>query len=105
LQDARGVARTWIVMDLRGSSIEGEADVNINRTPLAFGLATTLLLGACSPASIYTEAEAPRNVTLDTTTTRVDLRFAPGSAQLSPAEIAQLRQLAASGSIAADDRG
>jgi pilus assembly protein CpaD len=78
--------------------------MNINRTPLALGLATTLLLGACNPATIYTDAEAPRNLTLDTSTTRVDLRFAPGSAQLTPAEVAQLRHLAASGAIAADDR-
>jgi len=78
--------------------------MNINRTPLAFGLATTLLLGACNPATIYTDAEAPRNLTLDTSTTRVDLHFAPGSAQLTPAEAARLRRLAASGSIGEADR-
>jgi len=75
-----------------------------NRTPLALGLATTLLLGACNPATVYTDAEAPRNLTLDTSTTRVDLHFAPGSAQLSPAEAGQLRRLAANGAIGAGDR-
>lgn len=78
--------------------------MNINRTPLAFGLATTLLLGACNPATIYTDAEAPRNLTLDTSTTRVDLHFAPGSAQLSSADVATLRRLASAGSISATDR-
>jgi pilus assembly protein CpaD len=78
--------------------------MTINRTPLALGLATTLLLGACAPVTSYTAAEAPRNLTLDTSTTRVDLRFAPGSAQLAPAEAAQLRRLAASGAIGSADR-
>src|SRR5258708_20736740 len=75
-----------------------------NRASLALAVATTLLLGACNPATIYTDAEAPRNVTLDTSTTRVDLHFAPGSAQLTPAETAQLRRLAASAAIGAPDR-
>jgi pilus assembly protein CpaD len=78
--------------------------MTINRTPLALGLATTLLLGACAPVTSYTAAEAPRNLTLDTSTTRVDLRFAPGSAQLAPAEVAQLRRLAATGAIGSADR-
>ena len=77
--------------------------MTINRTPLALGLATTLLLGACAPITSYTNAEASRNVTLDTSTTRVDLHFAPGSAQLSPGDAARLRGLAATGAIGAAD--
>ena len=78
--------------------------MTVNRTPLALSLATTLLLGACAPVTTYTDAEAPRNLTLDTSTTRVDLRFAPGSAQLTPSEVAQLRRLAATGAIGVADR-
>jgi|SRR5579859_653477 pilus assembly protein CpaD len=78
--------------------------MTINRTPLALGLAATLLLGACAPVTSYTDAEAPRNLTTDSSTTRVDLHFAPGSAQLSPADAAKLRHLAAAGSIGAADR-
>ena len=59
-----------------------------------------LLLGACSPATIYTDAEAPQELTLDTSTTRVDLRFAPGSASYRSADVAPLRRLASTGSIA-----
>lgn len=78
--------------------------MTINRTPLALGLATALLLGACAPVTSYTDAEAPRNLTTDSATTRVDLHFAPGSAQLSPADAAKLRHLAAAGSIGVADR-
>jgi len=74
------------------------------RIPLAWGLATTLLLGACAPVTTYSAAEAPKNLTLDSSTVRVDLRFAPGSSQLSAAETAQLRHLAVSGSIGNADR-
>ncbi|HEV2185594.1 MAG TPA: hypothetical protein VGR70_00195 [Stellaceae bacterium] len=78
--------------------------MTINRTPLAVGLAATLLLGACAPVTSYTDAVAPRNLTTDSATTRVDLHFAPGSAQLSSADAAKLRHLAAAGSIGAADR-
>jgi len=78
--------------------------MTINRTPFALSLATMLLLGACAPVTSYTEAEAPRNLTVDSSTTRLDLRFLAGSAQLSPVEAAQLRRLAAKGSIGATDR-
>jgi pilus assembly protein CpaD len=79
--------------------------MTIKHTPLAaLGLATTLLLGACAPVTTYSVAEAPKNLTLDTSTTRVDLHFGPGSAQLSPAEAARLRHLAATGAIGATDR-
>ena len=74
-----------------------------NRTSLALGVVATLLLGACSPAS-YTDAEAPRNLVVDSSTTRVDVHFAPGSAVLTPAGTAALRRLAATGAIGSADR-
>jgi pilus assembly protein CpaD len=74
------------------------------RTPLAFALATALLLGACAPVTGYTEAEAPKRLTLDTSTTRVDVGFAPGSSQLGAAEAARLHNLAATGGVGPADR-
>jgi pilus assembly protein CpaD len=78
--------------------------MTINHTPLALSLVTTLLLGACAPVTSYTDAEVTRNVTLDTSTTRVDLHFAPNSAQLASVDGARLRGLAATGAIGAADR-
>jgi pilus assembly protein CpaD len=66
-------------------------------------LALTLFVGACSPATSYTEAEAPKRLKLDSATTQLDLHFAPG-ANLSPADAAHLREMAAAGRIGADDR-
>jgi pilus assembly protein CpaD len=67
-------------------------------------LALTLFVGACAPATSYTDAEAPKRLKLDSATTQLDLHFAPGSASLSPADAAHLRELAATGRIGADDR-
>jgi pilus assembly protein CpaD len=79
------------------------------RTPLAlalpWALATALsLLAACAPVSTYSEAEAPKNLRLDTSTTHADLRFASGTAQLNPADAAQLRRMAVTGAIGPADR-
>jgi len=75
------------------------------RTPLALTLATALLLGACDgQVTSYTESEAPKNLALDTSTTHVDVRFAPGSAKLTSSDIAQLNHLAATGAIGPADR-
>ena len=78
--------------------------MNSNRTSLTLALASTLLLGACAPGTEYTAAEAPKQLTLDSSTVRVDLGFGPGTAHLRPADTARLRQLAAAGGISADDR-
>jgi len=67
-------------------------------------LALTLGVGACAPVTSYTDAEAPKHLSLDTATTQLDLRFAPGTASLSPVDAARLRRLAASGRIAPGDR-
>jgi pilus assembly protein CpaD len=67
-------------------------------------LALTLFVGACAPATSYTDAEAPKRLKLDSATTQLNLHFAPGSASLSPADAARLREMAATGRIAASDR-
>jgi pilus assembly protein CpaD len=67
-------------------------------------LTLALVLGACAPVSGYTEAEAPKTVTLDSAVSHFDVRFAPGGAAIASADAAQLRQLAASGTIAPADR-
>lgn len=76
--------------------------MSTNRLFSALGL--ILLVGACTPASSYTQAEAPKRLTLDTSTTQLDLRFVPGSAALAAPDAARLRQAAASGGIKPTDR-
>jgi pilus assembly protein CpaD len=73
-------------------------------TALTLVLASTLMLGACGQVTGYSAVEAPKQLTLDSSTTRVDLGFAPGTAYLSTVAAARLRQLAASGSIGRSDR-
>ncbi len=67
------------------------------------GLAAALLLGTTACASQYTETEAPKSLTLDNVSRRIDVRFAPGSSHLLAADAARLRGLAASGAIDASD--
>jgi len=67
-------------------------------------LALLLGLAACSPANEYTAAEAPKNLGVETSTTRIDMHFAAGSARLAAADAARLRSLAATGAIAPADR-
>lgn len=67
-------------------------------------LALTLGVGACAPVTSFTDAETPKNLKLDTATTDVDLRFAPGGADLAAADAVRLRRMAASGRIGPRDR-
>jgi pilus assembly protein CpaD len=76
--------------------------MNTTRSLLALSLA--LFAGACAPVTSYTDAEAPKRLKLDTATAQLDLRFAPGTAALAPADAARLRQLAANGGIGPTDR-
>ena len=76
--------------------------IHANRTLLALALA--LSVAACAPVTTYTDAEAPKRLKLDSATTQVDLHFAPGSASLSAADAAHLRQMAATGRIDPSDR-
>jgi pilus assembly protein CpaD len=67
--------------------------------------AVLLTLAACHPlVAEYSDVEAPKKLTLDNTSTRVDVRFAPGSSQLLAADAARLRRLAATGKIGPGDR-
>jgi pilus assembly protein CpaD len=76
--------------------------MNTKRSLLALGV--VLLAGACAPVTSYTTAEAPKHLKLDTATTQLDLHFVPGSAALTAADAARLRQAAATGEIAPSDR-
>jgi pilus assembly protein CpaD len=73
--------------------------------PRLLAVAVLLALAACRPgAAEYTEAEAPKNLTLDNASAHVSLRFAPGSSRLVAGDAARLRALAASGGISSSDR-
>jgi len=75
-----------------------------NRITLALAVATVALLGACAPVTSYSEAEAPKNLALDTSTVRFDVAFPAGSAYVGPSQAAKLHRLATTGSIGAADR-
>jgi pilus assembly protein CpaD len=66
--------------------------------------AVALTLGLTACASQYSESESPKNLTLDNATTRLVVRFAPGSSRLLAGDAARLRGLAATGSIDRSDR-
>jgi pilus assembly protein CpaD len=74
----------------------------VNRTLVA--LALTLCVGACAPVTTYSDAEAPKRVQLDTSTTQFDLHFASGSAALAATDAARLRGMAVAGRIKPSDR-
>jgi pilus assembly protein CpaD len=64
-----------------------------------------LALAACAPgAAEYTVSESPNDLVLNNASSRIDVRFAPGSAQLAPRDAARLRAIAASGGLAPSDR-
>src|SRR5713226_6286559 len=67
--------------------------------------AVILALASCRPGvAEYSEVEAPKQLTLDNASIRVDVRFAPGSSRLLAGDAARLHALAASGKIAPSDR-
>ena len=71
--------------------------------PLA--LPVLLALAACGPAAgVYTEAEAPKLVRVDTAATQLGLAFAAGSSRLARGEEGRLQRLALNGSISPEDR-
>jgi pilus assembly protein CpaD len=67
-------------------------------------LAVALLVGGCEPATWYTAAEAPKRLQVDSSTTQLVVRFAPGTGRLAPVDAARLRQLVANGGISPSDR-
>jgi type IV pilus biogenesis protein CpaD/CtpE len=73
------------------------------RRSLAITIALPLL-AACTTAAQYSESEALNKLSIDRTASSFDVRFAPGSDRLLPADAARLRRLAAAGAIAPEDR-
>jgi len=80
--------------------------MNSNRTAnrVLVALALTIAVGACAPVTSYSDAEAPKRVQLDTSTTQFDLRFASGSATLAATDAVRLRQMAVADRIKPSDR-
>src|SRR5712691_11470438 len=77
----------------------------MKRYPTLATAAILLALAACRPfVAEYSEVEAPKQLTLDNGSIRVDVRFAPGSSQLLAGDAARLNALAAAGKIAPSDR-
>lgn len=70
---------------------------------IAAALLTTL--AACdAPVTDYTNAEAPKNVTLHDVSHSIVVRFVPGSDRLARGESARLGRLVATGTIGPRDR-
>src|SRR5580700_442887 len=70
-----------------------------------FAAGALLALAACQPlAAEYTEAEVPKQITLDNASGAVAVGFVRGSSRLLPADAARLRSLAANGGLASSDR-
>ena len=64
-----------------------------------------LALVACRPgAAEYSEVEAPKQIGIDSTATRLQVAFAGESARLAPGEAARLQRLGLSGAISRADR-
>ncbi len=73
--------------------------------PYLMAAGLLLALAACHPgAAEYTESESPNNLVVDNASSRIDLRFIPGSSRLVPRDAARLRALAASGGVTPSDR-
>src|SRR5215469_4766993 len=69
-----------------------------------FPIALTLSLGLAACVTDYSKSEAPNNLRVDGSESRIDLAFAPGSARLSATEAARLDRLVATGVIRPADR-
>jgi pilus assembly protein CpaD len=67
-------------------------------------IAVALVLGLTACVTEYSATEAPKQLTLDDASIRIDVRFVPGSARLLAGDAARLHALAAAGKIAPSDR-
>jgi pilus assembly protein CpaD len=77
----------------------------MNMKPYPLFVIAFLALAACRPAATeWTESEAPKYLRLDNASATVNVRFAPGSAHLLPADAARLRAMVATGAIQPSDR-
>src|SRR5205085_10533216 len=77
----------------------------MNMKPYPLLAIAFLALAACRPAATeWTENEASKRIRLDNASVAINVRFAPGSAHLLPADAARLRTMAATGAIQPSDR-
>src|SRR6266550_1529295 len=77
----------------------------MNMKPYPLLAIAFLALAACRPAATeWTESEASKWIRLDNASVAINVRFAPGSAHLLPADAARLRTMAATGAIQPSDR-
>jgi pilus assembly protein CpaD len=72
--------------------------------PHPYLLAVALALGLTACVTEYSATEAPKQLTIDDASARVDVRFAPGSGRILAGDAARLHALAAGGKIAPSDR-
>jgi pilus biogenesis lipoprotein CpaD len=78
--------------------------MKLQRDLAAAALALVLGLGLTGCVTAYSDVEAPNQLTLDDASTRIEVRFAPGSSRLLAGDAARLHALAAGGKIAPSDR-
>src|SRR5437764_11933817 len=77
----------------------------MNMKPYQLLAIAFLALAACRPAATeWTESEASKWIRLDNASVAINVRFAPGSAQLLPADAARRRAMTATGAIQPSDR-
>lgn len=69
-----------------------------------FPIALSVSLGLAGCVTDYSKSEAPNNLGVTGSESRIDLAFAPGSARLASGEPARLDRLVAAGVIRPDDR-
>jgi len=74
--------------------------IELSRYPIVASF--VLALAAC--ATDYSKSEAPNNLRVDGSESRVEIAFAPGSARLAAGEAARLDRLVATGIIRPADR-
>ncbi len=77
----------------------------MKRSLYLLAIPAMLALTACAPgAAEYTDAEAPKQLRVDSAAGTLNLAFVPGSDQLARGQAARLQRLAMSGSISPQDR-
>ncbi|MBV9686262.1 MAG: hypothetical protein JO096_03515 [Alphaproteobacteria bacterium] len=69
-----------------------------------YPIVASLVLALAACATDYSKSEAPNNLRVDGSESRVEVAFAPGSARLAAGEVARLDRLVATGVIRPADR-
>lgn len=70
----------------------------------SYPIVASLVLGLAACATDYSKSEAPNNLRVDGSESRVEVAFAPGSARLAAGEAARLDRLVATGILRPADR-